>query len=102
MENNLRLYYNLAILRQLQEAAISNPDLRFCQLLSILGINEFVDVNGQQYIKDNFYVESRETLKRLTNCKIFEKTSDTQEKVFNKFFHLPVWSISKNGLYLYH
>lgn len=80
--DNSRLIHNLVILEYLNEAVISNPDLRFCQLLSILGINEFVDVNGQQYIKDNFYVESREIVKRLANCKIFEKISDTQEKSF--------------------
>lgn len=80
--DNSRLIHNLVILEYLNEAVISNPDLRFCQLLSILGINEFVDVNGQQYIKDNFHVESREIVKRLANCKIFEKTSDTQEKSF--------------------
>lgn len=82
MDYNLRLSCNLEILGFLREAVISNPDLRFCQLLSILGINEFVDVNGQQYIKDNFNVESRETLRRLADCKIFEKTSDIQEKSF--------------------
>lgn len=76
--NTSRLVHNLVILEYLNEAIISNPNLRFCQLLSILGINEFVDVNGQQYIKDNFYVESREIVQRLANCKIFEKTSDTK------------------------
>lgn len=75
--DNTRLIHNLVILEYLKEAVTSNPHLRFCQLLSVLGINEFVDVNGQQYIKDNFYVESQETVRRLANCKIFEKTSDT-------------------------
>lgn len=80
--DNSRLVHNLVILEYLNEAVISNPDLRFCQLLSILGINEFVDINGQQYIKDNFNVESREIVKRLADCKIFEKTSDAPKKSF--------------------
>lgn len=82
MDYNIRLSCNLEILEFLREAVISHPYLRFCQLLSILGINEFVDVNGQQYIKDNFNVESLETLRRLADCEIFEKTSGTQEKSF--------------------
>lgn len=68
-----RLVCNLIILKRLQETIESYPDLRFGQILQILGINETVEVNGQLYIKDNFYTESSNIVSRLADYKIFQK-----------------------------
>lgn len=64
MENN-RLEYNIKILEMLKQAIYSYPYLRFFQLLANVGIVEY-DSNTNA-IKDKFYEESGDTLKKVIN-----------------------------------
>lgn len=58
---------NKEILNKLQKLADEYPELRFGQLLASANLVEFVQVNGEMYIKDNFYTSSEALLKRMEN-----------------------------------
>lgn len=58
---------NKEILTKLQNLADEYPELRFGQLLASANLVEFVQVNGEMYIKDNFYTSSEALLKRMKN-----------------------------------
>lgn len=61
-----RFQQNKAILRALNVAADTYPDLRFAQLLAALDVTPRpVVVNGDTYLPDNYYEESRVTLERV-------------------------------------
>lgn len=64
MENN-RQEYNIKILETLKQAIHSYPDLRFFQLLANVGIVEYD--SDTSAIKDKFYEESGDTLKKVIN-----------------------------------
>lgn len=65
MEKNNRQEHNIKILEMLKQAIYSYPDLRFFQLLANVGIVEY-DSNTNA-IKDKFYEESGDTLKKVIN-----------------------------------
>ena len=65
MEMTNRQEYNIKILEMLKQAIYSYPDLRFFQLLANIGIVEY-DSNTNA-IKDKFYEESGDTLKKVIN-----------------------------------
>jgi len=56
-----RSYYNGKILGTLYSILDKHPDLRFCQLLSILDLD-----------KDNFYEEPDKTLQRIYGSHFFK------------------------------
>lgn len=58
---------NKEILTKLQKLADEYPELRFGQLLASANLVQFVQVNGEMYIKDNFYTSSEALLKRMEN-----------------------------------
>ena len=58
---------NKEILNKLQKLADEYPELRFGQLLASANLVQFVQVNGEMYIKDNFYTSSEALLKRMEN-----------------------------------
>jgi len=53
-----RLYYNLRIIRLLSAFAMEHPELRFCQILCIFGLD-----------RDNFNEEPDKTYERLLKYK---------------------------------
>ena len=65
MKMTSRQEYNIKILEMLKQAIYSYPDLRFFQLLANIGIVEY-DSNTNA-IKDKFYEESGDTLKKVIN-----------------------------------
>lgn len=65
MKMTNRQEYNIKILEMLKQAIYSYPDLRFFQLLANIGIVEY-DSNTNA-IKDKFYEESGDTLKKVIN-----------------------------------
>lgn len=56
-----RLYYNGRVLGALFNILVRFPELRFCQLLSILELD-----------KDNFYEEPDKTLRRIYESDFFK------------------------------
>lgn len=56
---------NKEILNNLQKLADKYPDLRFGQLLASAKLVEFTQVNGEMYIKDNFYTSSEALLNKM-------------------------------------
>ena len=59
---NKRQEYNLKILQRLFVLIMDEPDLRFIQALWVL---KLIDQDSSFNIKDRFYEEPEETLKRI-------------------------------------
>jgi hypothetical protein len=58
---------NRKILEKIAKLVDENPELRFGQILFILGINENIVVDdGHSYCVDEFYTESVDLLNRMT------------------------------------
>lgn len=57
-----RRKYNLKIVVELIKIIVRNPELRFCQILSILELD-----------KDNFYEEPDKTWKKVLENRTFNK-----------------------------
>jgi len=66
---NNRQQYNKEIIVHINKLIDEFPDLRFCQILSALNINEIaadmVNSVGDHFIVDNFYEESKVTLNKM-------------------------------------
>ena len=57
-----RQLFNLQIIQEILSMVLDEPDLRFIQILWALGL---VDRDENMNIKDRFYEEPEETLKRI-------------------------------------
>lgn len=56
------------ILFSIQKYWENNPQLRFCQLLQNIGINEHIAFSDGFWIKDNFFVKDAELLEGMNKC----------------------------------
>ena len=70
MSSNNKLNANQTILNKLQDLAYKYPDMRFHQLLAYAEITQQIPLTNSEgqnelVIKDEFYTESSETLKRM-------------------------------------
>lgn len=64
----MRIEANLKLLELLKETLCKNPELRFIQALWNLGIIDRAkeEWGKSSYIRDRFYEESEDTLKRIS------------------------------------
>lgn len=56
---------NREILKRVSQMVEANPELRFQQVLSAMGINDNVMIGDESYNIDKFYEESVKTLETL-------------------------------------
>jgi hypothetical protein len=64
--NQKRQVANQTILRKLTDYLQANPSMRFSQALSNLDIVQVLrNVEGMRILKDEYYLESEEVLKRI-------------------------------------